>query len=53
MKAAHRSRQTQRVLDSDGLTTALEKLSKVRGPLYPMAAKPLNRPLKSTLPVPR
>lgn len=30
---AHRSRQTQRVFEREGLTTAEEKLSKVRGPV--------------------
>lgn len=41
----------QSVLDSCGLTTRDEKLSKVIGPLYRAAASAANRAGKSTLPV--
>jgi hypothetical protein len=33
MRGPHKSRHTQSVLERDGLTTAEEKLSKVRGPV--------------------
>lgn len=46
-------RHTQRVSERSLLTTSEEKLSKTIGPLYWMDARPLNRLVKSTAPVPR